>query len=122
MAFSYMCMVLTVLYAGFAALILTYATDIIDEHAIEERDDINNIMMTSTNRKTNNTVGHTFNVNSHTTGYDGYIGGDQNNHNAVGYDGYIGERFDVVGRSGHRPRNNNGPAGFVSPTAPNEIS
>jgi hypothetical protein len=106
MAFSYMCMVLTVLYAGFAALILTYATDIIDEHAIEERDDINNIMMTSTNRKTNNTVGHTFNVNSHTTGYDGYIG----------------ERFDVVGRSGHRPRNNNGPAGFVSPTAPNEIS
>lgn len=106
MAFSYMCMVLTVLYAGFAALTLTYATDVIDEHSIDERDDMaTNIMMTSTK------VGH---FNAH-TGYDGYIGGDAINHNrnVVGYDGYIGERFDVVG---HRPRN--GPAGFVSTTTP----
>jgi len=106
MAFSYMCMVLTVLYAGFAALTLTYATDVIDEHSIDERDDMaTNIMMTSTK------VGH---FNAH-AGYDGYIGGDAINHNrnVVGYDGYIGERFDVVG---HRPRN--GPAGFVSTTTP----
>jgi len=114
MAFSYMCMVLTVLYAGFAALTLTYATDVIDEHSIDERDDMaTNIMMTSTNRMNINktTVGH---FNAH-AGYDGYIGGEAINHNrnVVGYDGYIGERFDVVG---HRPRN--GPAGFVSTTTP----
>jgi len=66
-AFSIMCMVLTVLYAGFAALTLAYATNVIDEHAIDERDEA--IMMTSTRNKTVN-----FNA---------------------GYDGYIGERFGV---------------------------
>lgn len=66
-AFSIMCMVLTILYAGFAALTLAHATDIIDEHAIDERDDA--IMMTSTRNKTV--------------------------HFNAGYDGYIGERFGV---------------------------
>jgi len=67
MAFSIMCMVLTVLYAGFAALTLAYATNVIDEHAVDERDEA--IMMTSTRNKTV--------------------------HFNAGYDGYIGERFDV---------------------------
>jgi len=68
MAFSIMCMVLTVIYAGFAALTLTYATNVIDEYAVDERDEA--IMMTSTRNKTI--------------------------HFNAGYDGYIGERFDVV--------------------------
>jgi hypothetical protein len=62
-AFSIMCMVLTVLYAGFAALTLAYATDVIDEHASDERDDA--IMMTSTRNK----AAH------YNAAYDGYIGG-----------------------------------------------
>mmetsp|Transcript_5485 Transcript_5485/g.12578 ORF Transcript_5485/g.12578 Transcript_5485/m.12578 type:complete len:274 (-) Transcript_5485:232-1053(-) len=66
-AFSIMCMVLTVLYAGFAALTLAYATNVIDEHAVGERDEA--IMMTSTRNKTV--------------------------HFNAAYDGYIGERFDV---------------------------
>mmetsp|Transcript_15723 Transcript_15723/g.36211 ORF Transcript_15723/g.36211 Transcript_15723/m.36211 type:complete len:250 (-) Transcript_15723:238-987(-) len=66
MAFSIMCIVLTILYGGFAALTLAYAPDVINEHALDERDDI---MMTSTRNKTV--------------------------HFNAGYDGYIGERFDV---------------------------
>mmetsp|Transcript_5842 Transcript_5842/g.14570 ORF Transcript_5842/g.14570 Transcript_5842/m.14570 type:complete len:272 (+) Transcript_5842:105-920(+) len=66
-AFSIMCMVLTVLYAGFAALTLAYATNIIEEHAADERDET--IMMTST--------------------------GNKSVHFNSGYDGYIGERFGV---------------------------
>lgn len=59
-AFSIMCMVLTVLYAGFAGLTLAYATDVIDEHTVDERDEA--IMMTSMRNKT------------YTAGFDGYIG------------------------------------------------
>eukprot|EP00536_Pseudo-nitzschia_multiseries_P011653 jgi/Psemu1/206439/e_gw1.408.36.1 len=66
MAFSIMCIVLTMLYGGFAALTLAYAPDVINEHALDERDDV---MMTSTRNKTV--------------------------HFNAGYDGYIGERFDV---------------------------
>lgn len=88
MAFSYMCIALTILYGGFAALTLSYANDVIEELAVEEDEEImnnnahgsNNIMMTSMNKY------------SHNAGYDS------------GY--YIGERFDVVS---HRPR-----SGFVS--------
>ena len=65
--FSRMCMVLTVLYAGFAALTLTYATDVIEEHAGDEKDEA--IMMTSTRNKP-------VSFNS-------------------AYDGYIGDRFDI---------------------------
>jgi hypothetical protein len=53
-------MVLTVLYAGFAGLTLAYATDVIDEHTVDERDEA--IMMTSMRNK------------SYTAGFDGYIG------------------------------------------------
>ena len=60
-------MVLTVLYAGFAALTLAYATSVIEEYAADEMEET--IMMTSTRNKS----GH---FNS-------------------GYDGYIGERFGV---------------------------
>jgi hypothetical protein len=82
MAFSILCMVLTVLYAGFAALTFAYANGVIEEHTIDEREEA----MISTRNKTV--------------------------HFNAGYDGYIGERFDVG-----RPRNG-GPAGFVSPSAP----
>lgn len=82
MAFSILCMVLTVLYAGFAALAFAYANTVVDEHAIDEREEG---LITSRN---------------------------QTVHFNAGYDGYIGERFDVG-----RPRNS-GPAGFVSPSAP----
>lgn len=74
-AFSIMCMVLTFLYAGFAGLTLAYANDVIDEHAVDERDEA--IMMTSTRNKTV--------------------------HYNAGYDGYIGERFGVVGRPRNGP-------------------
>jgi hypothetical protein len=80
MVFSVLCMFLTVLYAGFAALTFAYSNGIMDEHAMDVREEA----MLSTRNKTSH-----FN----------------------GYDGYIGERFDVG-----RPRN--GPAGFVSPSAP----
>ncbi|VEU44985.1 unnamed protein product [Pseudo-nitzschia multistriata] len=66
MAFSIMCAVLTVLYGGFAALTLAYAPDVINEYAVDERDEV---LMTSTRNK----KGH-FNA---------------------AYDGYIGERFGV---------------------------
>jgi hypothetical protein len=60
-------MVLTILYAGFAALAFAYSNGVIEEQIMDEREEA---MMLSTRSKT---VGH-FNA---------------------GYDGYIGERFDV---------------------------
>ncbi len=88
-AFSILCIILTILYAGFAGVTLAYANDVIDECASDDRvDEDDAIMMTSTrNHKTN--------------------------HFSSAYDGYIGERFDVVGRS------RNGPGSFVSTTSPN---
>jgi len=62
-AFSIMCMVLTILYAGFAAVTLAYANDVIDECASDGRDE-DDIMLTSTRNK----AGH------YNTAYDGYIG------------------------------------------------
>jgi len=66
MAFSIMCVFLTVLYAGFAALTFAFSKDVLAENAIDEHEEA----LTSTRSK--NT--------SHFVG---------------GYDGYIGERFDV---------------------------
>jgi hypothetical protein len=66
MVFSVLCMLLTILYAGFAALTFAYSNSLMDEHAIDEREEA----MLSTRNKSG--VAH-FN----------------------GYDGYIGERFDV---------------------------
>jgi hypothetical protein len=65
MAFSVLCMVLTVLYFGFAALAFSFANNVIDEHEDDEREEALN----STRSK----------VHPRFTGYDGYIG----------------ERFDV---------------------------
>lgn len=59
MAFSVMCMFLTVLYAGFAGLTFAFANGVMEEHVIDERED--------SMQSTRNKVGH-FN------GYDGYIG------------------------------------------------
>ena len=59
MVFSVVCMFLTVIYAAFAALTFVYANGVMDEHAIDQREEA----MLSTRNK----VGH-FN------GYDGYIG------------------------------------------------
>ena len=67
MVFSILCMFLTVIYAGFAALTFTYANSIMEEHLFDEREEA----MLSTR---------------------GNKGGSHFN---VGYDGYIGERFDV---------------------------
>ena len=67
MAFSILCMVLTVLYAGFAALTFFYSNGVMDEYTLDEREEA---MMLSTRNKT------VVNFN-------------------VGYDGYIGDRFDV---------------------------
>lgn len=57
-AFSIMCMFLTVLYASFAALTFTYSSAIIEEHEADARDEL-----LITNRKV-----------LHYNGYDGYIG------------------------------------------------
>mmetsp|Transcript_59210 Transcript_59210/g.144744 ORF Transcript_59210/g.144744 Transcript_59210/m.144744 type:complete len:296 (-) Transcript_59210:6055-6942(-) len=89
-AFSYLCLFLTLLYAGFAALTFVFANGVIDEYDTDDR--LNN-----------------GNSNSNTGGVGSGIGG------VGGYDGttgYIGgERFDL-GRL-HSP---SGPTGFVSPS------
>jgi hypothetical protein len=66
MAFSILCMFLTILYAGFAALSFFFSDDILQELALDEHAETLN---GSRNKATNHFVG--------------------------GYDGYIGERFDV---------------------------
>ena len=74
-AFSILCMVLTVLYAGFAALTFFYSGGVMDEYTMDEREEA---MMLSTRNKT------VVNFN-------------------VGYDGYIGDRFDVGRQPGFVP-------------------
>ncbi|GKY93416.1 hypothetical protein MPSEU_000309200 [Mayamaea pseudoterrestris] len=73
LAFSIMCMVLTVLYAGFAALTFAWSKSILQEMAIDiELED-------SMAARSPGKQSHHFVVASANTGYDGYIG----------------ERFDV---------------------------
>jgi hypothetical protein len=72
-AFSILCMFLTVMYAGFAALTYAYSGSVIEEHAWDERED----RLLSARDKG---VGH----------FNGF------------HSGYIGERFDV-GRSRNEP-------------------
>lgn len=67
MAFSIMCMFLTVIYAGFAGLTFAYSKSVIEELMDDEREDA---MKTSRNSK-------------------------NPTHFVGGYDGYIGDRFDV---------------------------
>ena len=59
MAFSILCMVLTVLYAGFAALTFAFAKSVMEEHTMDEREE----SMLSNRHK-----------QGHFNGYDGYIG------------------------------------------------
>ncbi len=72
-AFSILCMFLTIMYAGFAALTYAYSGSVIEEHAWDERED----RLLSSREKG---VGH----------FNGF------------HSGYIGERFDV-GRSRNEP-------------------
>lgn len=69
MAFSIMCMFLTVLYAGFAGLTFAFSKSVMDELIEDERLES---AMVSSRGKSNPT------------------------HFVGGYDGYIGERFDVL--------------------------
>lgn len=69
LAFSIMCMVLTVLYAGFAALTFAFSQSILEEMAADEHEEA---LQSTRTPKTNHFV---------------TPGG--------GYDGYIGERFDM---------------------------
>ncbi|KAL3893527.1 MAG: hypothetical protein SGARI_008123, partial [Bacillariaceae sp.] len=48
-AFSILCMVLTILYAGFAALTFAYSNGVMDEYTLDEREEA---MMLSTRNKT----------------------------------------------------------------------
>jgi hypothetical protein len=59
-AFSIMCIFLTVLYAGFAALVFTFAHTVLEELSSEEA------LMSKSNKNPSHFVGG---------GYDGYIGG-----------------------------------------------
>lgn len=94
MAFSIMCMFLTVLYAGFAGLTFAFSKSVWEELLMEEREETAGAMRKPSNI-TNNAAHHQF------------VGGYN--------DGYIGERFDV-----RRPNNNVGGVGFVAP--PNDAS
>jgi hypothetical protein len=73
MAFSIMCMFLTVLYAGFAGLTFAFSKSVLEELVVDEREE-------SASRKTSSLV------NNNPTHF---VGGGMYN------DGYIGERFDV---------------------------
>ena len=74
MAFSIMCMFLTVLYAGFAALTFSFSHSIIEEHAADEREEA----LAAAHQYSSKMTPH------HHVGF-----------NSNGYNGYIGERFDV---------------------------
>lgn len=66
MAFSILCMVLTVIYFGFAALTFSFANGVMEETDEDEREEV---MLSARN----NTA---------------------NPHHFAGYNGYIGERLD----------------------------
>ena len=91
MAFSIMCMFLTVLYAGFAALTFSFSHSIIEEHAADEREEALAAAHLS----------HQY--SSKITPHNHHVGFNSN-----GYGGYIGERFDV-----HRSRGPGSGVGFV---------
>jgi hypothetical protein len=93
MAFSIMCMFLTVLYAGFAALTFSFSHSIIEEHAADEREEALAL------------AHHAHQYPSKMTPHHHHVGFNSN-----GYDGYIGERFDV-----HRRGPSGGGVGFMPP-------
>ena len=72
MAFSIMCMFLTVLYAGFAGLTFAFSKSVLEELLVDEREEQSrHKILSSSNHPTHFVGGHHYN------------------------DGYIGERFDV---------------------------
>jgi hypothetical protein len=77
MAFSIMCMFLTVLYAGFAGLTFAFSKSVLEELLDDEQEEI-----------ARNKILSSHNNHHHPTHF---VGGHYN-------DGYIGERFDVVRR------------------------
>lgn len=93
MAFSIMCMFLTVVYAGFAALTFAFSSAVIEENNTDSQEEVY-----GSSRKMKNSMFSSGYIGEH-SGYigehSGYIGERS---------GYIGERFDV------HPQ-----AGFVSP-------
>jgi len=91
-----MCIVLTVLYAGFAALTFAFSRTVLTEMAADYSEHDGLIMMTP--EQSAFAVSRSKGVASH------FVGG-------AGYDGYIGERFDIRPTSGV-----NGGGGFVAPT------
>lgn len=93
MAFSIMCMFLTVLYASFAALTFAFSKDVLTEMSADYSDNYDPPEASA------------FAVSSsiRNKGTSHFLG--------AGYDGYIGERFDV------RPAN---ASGFVAPTHPSD--
>ena len=93
MAFSIMCMFLTVLYAGFAGLTFAFSKSLLEELLIDDREEMSNRNKTLSSHNTTHFVGghHHFN------------------------DGYIGERFDV-----RRPNSVVG-GGFTAPAPDTSI-
>lgn len=91
MAFSIMCMFLTVLYAGFAGLSFAFSKSVLEELVSDEREEVSarNKILSSSNHPTHFVGGHHYN------------------------DGYIGERFDV--------RRQSGPGGFSAPAPDTSI-
>jgi hypothetical protein len=88
MAFSIMCMFLTVLYAGFAGLTFAFSKSVLEELIDDDREEMSRNKIISSHN------------NHHSTHF---VGGHHFN------DGYIGERFDV-----RRPNPVGG--GFAAPT------
>ena len=97
MAFSIMCMFLTVLYAGFAALTFSFSHSIIEEHEADEREEA----MAAAH--------HHHHHSNKLTPHHGHHPYNPHNTFNNGYDGYIGERFDVHRSRGPGP----GGVGFV---------
>lgn len=112
MAFSIMCMFLTVLYAGFAGLSFAFSKSVLEELNNDERDEI---LLRNNTKSTNLLSSH-----HHPFGGHNSIGtntGHPHYHTTV--DGYIGERFDVV-PSRRPPVVSNG-GGFASNAPDNGI-
>ena len=100
MAFSIMCMFLTVLYAGFAALTFSFSHSIIEEHEADEREEAA-MMAAAHHHHPHHPHSNKLTYNPHPTHHhtNGFT-------NSNGFDGYIGERFDV-----HRSTRGPGPGG-----------
>ena len=95
MAFSIMCMFLTVMYAGFAALTFSYSHSILEEHSAEERQET--------------FAGHLHHNTPHHFG-------------STTVNGYIGERFDVHRSTRGPGAPGVSVGGFVAPKPPSDVA